>query len=137
MSGAAKRPSLNRKPSRKGKEAVDNALEMGVQFTIDGTVHKVVMGDLCALDVKALREQVGLSFPNLLGKIFSDDSDIDLIAAAVWLARRVNGGEPNLKYVDVAGEMGYDVIEKINESAEQVTDDTDEGKDAGSLDPEG
>lgn len=133
-----KRPSLAKKANRQEKEKVDNSLEMGVQFTFDGQTHKVVMGDLSALDIRALREQVGITFPSLLAKLFNDDeTDIDLIAAAVWLARRVNGGEPGLRYNDVASEMGYDVIAKIRESGEKVTDDADEDKEAGSLDPEG
>jgi hypothetical protein len=133
-----KRPSLTHKSSRKEKERVDGALEMGVQFTIDGVEHRVVMGDLSALDIRALRSEVGITFPSLLAKLFSDDeTDIDLIAAAVWLARRVNGGEPSLKYVEVASEMGYDVIQKIRDSSEQITDDVDEDKEPGSLNPEG
>lgn len=133
-----KRPSLAKKANRQEKEKVDNSLEMGVQFTFDGQTHKVVMGDLSALDIRALREQVGITFPSLLAKLFNDDeTDIDLIAAAVWLARRVNGGEPGLRYNDVASEMGYDVIAKIRESGEKVTEDADEDKEAGSLDPEG
>jgi hypothetical protein len=59
VTGPAKRPSLAKKPTRKEKEKVDNALEMGVQFTIDGRSTSIVMGDLSALDVKALREQTG------------------------------------------------------------------------------
>lgn len=133
----AKRPSLARKTTRKEKERQDSSLEVGAQFTIDGETYRIVMGDLSALDIMALRKQVGITFPALIGKLFDeDDSDIDLIAAVLWLARRVNGDEPNLKYEEVAAEVGYDVIEKIRESAEEA-DDVDEDKDPESLDPEG
>lgn len=138
MTAPAKRPSLAKKASRKEKEKQDSSLDVGAQFTIDGETYRVVMGDLSALDIMALRKQVGLTFPALIGKLFDeDDSDIDLIAAVLWLARRVNGGEPTLKYEDVASEIGYDVIEKIRGSAEEADDETDEDTNAESLDPEG
>lgn len=135
----AKRPTLQKKQTRAASEKVDSALDMGAAFTIDGVEYKITTGDLSALDVRELRKQVGMSFPHLLALLFSDeDSDIDAIAAILWLARRVNGDEPNLTFDEVAAETGYDVITKIREGSEQITeDDVDGAKDPGSLDPEG
>jgi hypothetical protein len=134
---AAKRPSLAKKPTRKTNEKVDSSLDMGARFTIDGTVYEILAGDLSALDVQALRKQVGTSFPSLLATLFSDEGDIDTVAAVLWLARKVNGGEPALTYNEVAAEVGYDVIQKIQEGAEQVDGDDSDDKELDSLDPEG
>lgn len=133
-----KRPTLKKTQNRQERAKMDDALDMGARFTIDDTVYEITTGDLSALDVQALRKQVGMSFPNLLANLFGDDSDIDAIAAVLWLARRVNGGEPNLTYNEVAAEVGYDVITKIREGSEELTgDETDEDKATGELDPEG
>jgi hypothetical protein len=129
-----KRPSLAKKQTRAGAAKADASLDMGAQFTIDGEQYKVTMGDLTALDVGALRKQTGKSFPSLLSELFSDDADIDTIAAVLWLARRVNGGEPDLTFAEVAAETGYDVITKL--SAEPASED-DEGKSPEVMDPEG
>lgn len=131
-----KRPSLAKKATRASKQKVDDALDMGAAFTIDGTEYKITTGDLSALDVRELRKQVGMSFPHLLSILFSDDdSDIDAIAAILWLARRVNGDEPDLTFDEVAAETGYDVITKIREGSEQISDPEGD-KDLDSLDPE-
>jgi hypothetical protein len=132
----AKRPTLAKKQTRQTKAKVDSALDMGAQFTIDGEVYKITTGDLSALDVMALRKQTGKSFPQLLSELFGDDSDIDTIAAVLWLARKVNGDEPHLTFEQVAEETGYDVITKIREGTEQVSDDDETVEDLGTLDPE-
>lgn len=134
----AKRPSLAKKPTRAGKEKMDDALDMGAKFTIEGREYQITTGDLSALDVRELRKQTGMSFTQVLGLLFSDDSDIDVIAAVLWLARRVNGDEPNLSFDEVARETGYDVITKIQDGKKQVTgEDDDATKAAEDLDPEG
>lgn len=133
-----RRPSLAKKTTRATKEKLDSALDMGAEFTIDGTKYQITTGDLSALDVRELRKQTGYSFSNLLALLFSEDSDIDVIAAVLWLARRVNGDEPNLSFAEVAAETGYDVITKIQDGKKQVDgEDDDETKAAEDLDPEG
>jgi hypothetical protein len=90
---------------------------MGAQFTIDGEQYKVTMGDLTALDVGALRKQTGKSFPSLLSELFSDDADIDTIAAVHVAARGGSTVVTDLTFAEVAAETGYDVITKLSVGA--------------------
>lgn len=105
------RPTTARKVTRKTEAKRDAALDEGLKLTIDGAEYVVRAGDLTALDSRELRKQVGMSFAALL-QAFNTDPDIDLIAAVMWLARRIKG-EAQLTYDDVAGEVGYDVLDQI------------------------
>ena len=59
-----------------------------------------------------------MSFMGLL-QSFETQPDIDLIAALVWLSRRIDG-ERMLAFADVAREIGYDVdIEVVGEAEEE------------------
>lgn len=105
------RPSTARKVTRKTEAKRDASLDEGLKIAIDGTEYEVRRGDLTALDSRELRRQVGMSFVAVIREC-GTDPDIDLIAAVVWLARRVKG-EIHLTYNDVAAEMGYDVLDTI------------------------
>lgn len=100
------RPSTARKVTRKTEGKRDEALNEGVSISWDGKVYTVRAGDLTGLDSAALRRECGYSFAGLL-KALNKDPDIDLIAALVWLSRRIDG-EKLLAYDDVAAEIGYD-----------------------------
>lgn len=118
----AKRPSLTPKPSsKKAQSKKDEALNEGISLTIDGAVYTVRAGDLSALDTRALRKELGLSFMGLI-TAFREDPDIDLIAGLMWLSRRVNG-EQNLTYDEVAGSVDYSL-----DIAEAAEEDGDEGE---------
>lgn len=60
---------------------------------------------MTALDVRALREQTGMSYNRLI-RVATQDMDIDLLAAIVWMARRVNG-ERDLTYTEVASAVTW------------------------------
>lgn len=136
----SKRPSLEKRQSRTERTAetnkVDASLDLGIKFTIDGEDFSITMGDLTAWDVRDLRQQTGYSFAQLLDAFWGDGTDVDIVAACLWLARKVNGGETSLTYEQVARETGYEVIDKIRQGS-QPADDVDEDKEAGDLDPEG
>lgn len=102
----AKRPNLVRQSAQAQKKRTE-ALDEGLTITVDGTAYTVVQGDLTSLDTMALRRETGYSFRRLL-EAFRDDPDVDLIAALVWLSRRVQG-ERMLSFAEVADEIGYDV----------------------------
>lgn len=103
-----RRPSTARKPPTKAVQAEkDEALEEGLTITVDGTAYTVRTGDLSALDTRALRKELGMSFVGLLDA-FRKDPDIDLIAGVMWLSRRAKG-EFSLTYDEVAGDLGYDL----------------------------
>jgi hypothetical protein len=78
-----------------------------IALRIDGSVHTVHVGELCALDAKDLRRQSGLSLAATL-KAAQEDPDLDVVAALVWLARRQRGED--VTFDDVAGELGYDAV---------------------------
>jgi hypothetical protein len=61
--------------------------------------------DLTPHDVRALRKETGFSWAGL-GRELTRDPDIDLLAALVWLARRIEGDE--VTYDSVLDEIGYD-----------------------------
>jgi hypothetical protein len=108
----AKRPTLQKANTRTSKAKQDAALDLGMTLTLDGKDYTVRTGDLTALDARELRRQVGMSFPQVIAGALSDATDIDILAAIIWLARYVNG-ERALTYEDVAGEIGYDVLDKF------------------------
>ena len=106
----AKRPATRQ--HTRTTEAKRNAeLDQGIRIDLDGQVYEVRAGDLTALDTGALRRATGLSFLGLL-EALGTSPDIDLIAAVVWLSRRLKG-ERGLPYEAVAEEMGYDVLDRI------------------------
>lgn len=100
------RPTLTKKPTRASRQAADDQLDEGVTIVVDGTRYTVRQGDLSALDSMALRRECGYSFVGLMRALYVDP-DIDLIAAIVWLSRRIDG-EVALPYAAVASELGYD-----------------------------
>jgi len=107
MTTTAKRPNLNRKVTPKSEAKRDEALNQGLSLTVDGRVYTVRAGDLTGMDAAALRREVGMSFMGLM-KAMQSDPDVDLIAALMWLSRRIEG-EKLLSYEEVAQEVGYDV----------------------------
>ena len=111
----APRPSTQRQHTRTSEKKRDAALDEGIKLTIDDVTYEVRSGDLTALDARALRQQVKMTFPELL-EALGESPDIDLIAALVWLARRLKG-ERNLTYDEVAEDMGYDVFDSIDMAA--------------------
>lgn len=61
-----------------------------MQIEFDGQTYVVRQSDMTGQDARALRQEVGLSFQGLL-KQMQTDPDIDLVAAFIWLARRIKG----------------------------------------------
>lgn len=100
MAAVKKAPSVGRVKDEKKK-----ALDQGIKVTWNGVDYAVCLGDLSSLDTQALRREVGLSFLGII-KALNADPDIDLIAAIIWLRRRING-EVTLSYNEVAGQIDY------------------------------
>lgn len=108
-----RRPSTARKVTNATERKRKAALNEGVSLTVDGVVHTVRTGDLSALDAQALRRECGYSFLGLIREL-DKDADIDLIAAVVWLARRIKG-EVTLSFAEVAADIGYDIEVDVKE----------------------
>lgn len=109
------RPAPGRRISKASEAKRNAALDLGLTISVEGRRYTVRQGDLSSLDTMALRRETGYSFMGLL-KAFQTDPDIDLIAALVWLSRRIDG-EIVLTYAEVAADIGYDVeIDVIGEA---------------------
>lgn len=104
---ASSRPSLERRDTRKSKQARKDGMDLGVSIRLDGTTYTVTQGEMTGQLVMHLRRETGYSFRGLLVAA-AKDPDIDVIAALVWLARR-QAGELLLSFEEVAEEIGYDV----------------------------
>lgn len=118
------RPSLQRKTTRAGKKARDDALDQGLSVTVDGRTYTVRMGDLSSMDAAHLRRETGFSFVGLM-RAAAKDPDIDVIAALVWLSRRIDG-ELLLSFEDVAADIGYDVEFDLADAGDPQEDDRPE-----------
>lgn len=82
---------IHHKTSRKTTEAQDAALDEGVRITLDGVTWYVLrVGDVTSTLSRELRANAGYSFNRLL-EYLTDDPDCDVIAAAIWMARRIGG----------------------------------------------
>lgn len=97
---------MQRRQTRGSESARKAELDAGIAVMLDGVRYAVRMGDLTSIDAAHLRRETGFSFRGLM-MAAAKDPDIDVIAAIVWLARRIDG-EALLSYEDVAGEIGYD-----------------------------
>ena len=117
MSNAG-RPTLVKKNTRGSEKKRDEANDLGLQIKVNGETYTVREGDLTSLDIMALRRETGQSFVGLM-QAFMTSPDIDLVAALVWLSRRI-AGEQMLSYMEVAMDIGYDVdIEIEGEPGEE------------------
>lgn len=87
---------------RTGPKKADDSL--GMKIELDGRTYVVRESDLTPHDVRALRKETGFSWAGL-GRELQRDPDIDLIAALVWMARRLDGDD--VTYDTVLGEISY------------------------------
>lgn len=119
------RPTLAPKQTRASAAKKKAAMDSGISITIDERTYVVREGDITALDSRALRQEVGMTFPKIIAAM-QDDPDLDLVAALVWLARRLEG-ERNLAFDDVASELNYSHVEdlKIGNAADEEVDESD------------
>lgn len=120
-----RRPSTARKITPKDEAARKGALDMGISLNVEGKVHTVRMGDLSSLDTMALRRATGMSFMGILN-LPPEQFDIDIVAAIVWLSRRIKG-ERLLDYESVAADIGYDSdIDFVDTPDDDAGDDSPE-----------
>lgn len=119
--------TTSKTPQRRHTRATEakrtEALDEGIRLKVGDNVYEITAGDLTALDSRALRQQVGMSFPSLMAQA-ENDFDIDTLAALIWLARRVNG-ERDLSFEEVAGEVGYADLEGLDFDAAPEPDEDD------------
>lgn len=92
-----------RPAQRRKKAATDSP---GMQIDFDGHTYVVRESDLTPRDVAALRREAG--FAGWVGLVTEVERgfDLDVLAALVWLARRIKG--EFVPYESVLDEMSYD-----------------------------
>lgn len=98
---ASTRPSTARKVTRKTEERRRAPLEEGVRFTIDDESYVLRLGDVTPKIARRFRATLGFSF-NTGWQLLQQDTDIDLIAAMVWVARLVAGEDIGIDDVDLS-----------------------------------
>lgn len=72
---------------------------------VEDDVYTLDLGACTALDASACRRATGMSLQSLLSAA-ATDPDLDVVAAAIWLARRQDG-EPTVSFEEVASELSY------------------------------
>lgn len=88
-----------------GAAARAAAANTSMRITIDGVAYVFRPGDVTGLMTGELRKQSGMSMQAVM-KAATDDPDLDVIAAIVWVARQ-QAGEAAVTYAEVAGGMSY------------------------------
>lgn len=102
-----KRPPLRPMRTRGTEENRNAALDQGARIILDGVAYEVRAGDLNGLTAARLRKECGYSFNRLL-ELLSEDADLDVLGALVWLSRIVKGEHVSL--AEVLEGIGYQQI---------------------------
>lgn len=76
------------------------ATDVGLKAVVAGKTYEFHFGEMSARDVSALRQQTGYSGLQLLNMLLAAP-DVDVVAAVVWMARRL-AGERDLTFDEVA-----------------------------------
>ena len=108
MTTTPTRPSAARKHTRSTDAKAEAELDQGIRVTLDGEHYEVRLGDVTSTVTRELRAASGMSF-NALMEYVTTDPDTDVIAAFIWLARRLRGervelGEVVVTYRQLLGE---------------------------------
>jgi hypothetical protein len=120
---------LTKKQTQASRKAQEDALDFGVRICIDDDVYEIRAGDLNALDSLALKQQVGMTFPQLVVETSAGNPDLVEFAAIIWLARRL-AGERDLPFTEVAKDIDYRKILSAKVDAAEGEDLEDAGPEA-------
>lgn len=124
MTTTAKRPSTARKVTPRSEANRQSALNEGVRLTLDGEVFTLRIGDVSPALAREVRKVTGRSFNSLLQDI-TTDPDIDVIAEAIWVARRINGDTLTLDEVILDYEILFSDRFEIAEAGEPTADEVE------------
>ncbi len=106
------RPSTARKHTRTTDAKRANDLDQGLRITLDGETYEVRLGDVTSTITRELRRVSGMSFNELMRQT-TTDPDADVIAAFIWMSRRINGEKVDIDDVVVTYSQllddGFDV----------------------------
>lgn len=101
----ANAPDPRKLAAEQRAEAARNAR---YRVDLDGTQYTFRLGEMSANDVRLLREQAGMSVPDLVRQLYAV-WDMDSGAALLWMARR-QAGEKNLTFAEVADNLRLDQV---------------------------
>ena len=96
-------------PARKRKTNTDSP---GMQIEVDGRTYVVRESDLSPRDIAALRRETGFAGWVGLTTEAQRGFDLDVLAALVWLARRLDGD--TVTFEAVLDEMSYEADLKVS-----------------------
>lgn len=102
--GKSTRPKVERRDTRKTTAKADAELDRGIALEFKGKTYEVRVGDVPPGIARELRQQTGYGFLQLFAAM-ATTPDLDLIAAWIWLARRIDGENVDLSEVDA--EISY------------------------------
>lgn len=84
-----------------------------MQIEVDGRTYVVREADLTSRDVAALRRETGFAGWVGLAQEAQRGFDLDVLAALVWLARRIDG-ELTVSYESVLDSLSYQSDLNVN-----------------------
>lgn len=128
-------PDPRRLAAERRAEAARNARFV---LNVDGDKYVFRLGDVTATDVRELRNQAGMSVPEMAAQtqdLASSFWDIDSAAALIWMARR-QMGELTVPFREVADGLRMDQVIEIRheDTPEDVEDYPDPPASGGSSD---
>jgi hypothetical protein len=102
MPVAPKQPQDRRTSAAKRRAVMgkEEALSQGYKLTIDGETYQAQLGDVTPAIARELRKNTGYGFLGML-RALSTDADVDLVSAAVWVARRIDHDPVAFEEVEV------------------------------------
>lgn len=96
----ARKPTLNRKVTPKDEDKRREILDQGFALTLDGETYTVRLGDITPQFAREIRLVTGRSF-RALALLLEEDADVDVVADALWIAKRLAGEDVALEDVSV------------------------------------
>jgi hypothetical protein len=115
------RPNIARKQTRTTHAQRREEMDAGLSLVVNGTKYTVRIGDIHGILASQLRRETGYSFRGLM-MAAAKDPDIDIVAAIMWLSRRIDG-EHMLAFEDVAEGLDYDADVELAEADGAPEDD--------------
>lgn len=86
---------------RRALTSKEEALSQGYRLTIEGQVYEAQLGDVTPVIARELRKHTGYGFLGLM-RAMATDADVDLVSAAVWVARRIADDPVDFTEVEVS-----------------------------------
>lgn len=100
-------------PTSKARQRAAGQSEPDITIRVDGVTYAIRSDDLTARDARDLRKQTGMSFRAVM-EAATEDPDIDIMAALVFLARRQDG-DRKVTFDEIAEAITYSSEMEVGE----------------------